>query len=155
MNNTILYLIGPPDLPRRAVADRIAAVTGARIIDADDIYRPLFTLIEHGHGDMPDGIWDQVDAVRGAILTTIETMSPRDWSFVFIHAGFDIPPDVAVYRRVRETARQRDARFVPVRLLGSKSKRPLLTFDEADAFDIDLGAAPPEAVAAAILERAG
>lgn len=155
MNNTILYLIGHPDLPRRAVADAITAKTGAHIVDAEDIYKPIFPLVDYKVADMPDGVWTQVDAVRNAILTTIETMSPKDWSFIFIHAGFDIPPDVGVYHRVRETAKRRNARFVGVRLLGGKSKRPLLKFDEADAFNIDLGTMTPEAAADAIMARLG
>ena len=101
MNNTIFYLIGHPDLPKRDVAREIGRLTGARIIDSQDIYKPIFPLVDHKPADMPDGVWEQIDVVRGAILKTIETMSPKDWNFVFIHAGFDIPPDVGVYRTVR------------------------------------------------------
>lgn len=153
MHNTILYLIGHPDLPRRAVADAISAKTGAHVVDAEDIYKPIFPLVDHKVADMPDGVWTQVDAVRNAILTTIETMSPKDWSFIFIHAGFDIPPDVGVYHRVRETAKRRNARFVGVRLLGGKSKRPLLKFDEADAFDVNVAPQEPTQTADEILGR--
>jgi hypothetical protein len=53
--------------------------------------------------DVPDGAWAQVDAVRTAILTTIETLSPKSWSFVFTHAGLDIPADIGVYRTVLGT----------------------------------------------------
>lgn len=155
MNNTIFYLIGHPDLPRRGVADAVATATRARIIDAEDIYKPIFPLVDHKPADMPDTVWEQIDVIRGAILKTIETVSPKDWNFIFIHAGFDIPPDVGVYRTVCETARRRSARFVPVRLLGGKSKRPLLKFDETNAVDIDMGAMTPQAAAELIVSAAG
>jgi len=156
MNNTVFYLIGHPDVAKRAVADQIAALTGAKVVDTDEIYRPIFSLIaETNPARMPDAVWDKVDAVRGAILATIETLSPKDWDFVFTHAGFDIPPDIGVYHRVRETARKRGAQFQPARLLGGKSKRPLLAFEEAGAVDIDLDTAGAAEVAKRIVAAAG
>ena len=155
MNNTIFYLIGHPDVAKPEVAREIAALTGARIVDSQDIYDPIFNLVPHDHpADMPDAVWAEVDAVRAAVLKTIETMSPRDWNFVFTHAGFDIPADIGVYWTVRETARKRGATFQPVRLLGGKSKRPLLTFDEATALDIDLATTSPAEAAKTIVAAA-
>jgi hypothetical protein len=156
MNNTIFYLIGHPDVAKTEVAREISRLTGARIVDSQDIYNPIFNLVEHEHPtEMPDAVWDQIDAVRAAVLKTIETLSPKDWNFVFTHAGFDIPPDVGVYRTVRETTKRRGAKFQPARLLGGKSKRPLLKFDEADAIDIDLDAVAPADAAKAIVAKAG
>lgn len=155
MNNTIFYLIGHPDVAKAEVAREIAKLTGARIIDSQDIYDPIFNLVEHEHpADMPDAVWDKVDAVRAAMLNTIETLSPKDWNFVFTHAGFDIPADVGVYRTVRETAKRRGARFQPVRLMGGKSKKPLLTFDEPEALNIDMNTVTPGAAARAIVAAA-
>jgi hypothetical protein len=147
MDNTIFYVIGDTAATRLAVAEGIAALTGARIVDSQAVYAPIFNLVEHDHpADMPDAAWAQIDVVRGAILKTIETMSPKVWNFVFTHAGFDIPADVGVYRSVRDLAVRRGAEFQPARLLGGKSKRPLLTFDEAGALDLDIaGMAPADA----------
>jgi hypothetical protein len=156
MNNTIFYLIGEASAGRAAVAREIAARTGARIIDSEAIYAPIFNLVEHrGPAHMPDGVWTQVDAVREAILATIETISPAEWNFVFTHAGLDIPADVGVYRRVRATALRRKARFHPVRFLHGATRHPLLAFDEADARDVDVTARTPTEAAELILEAAG
>jgi hypothetical protein len=155
MKNTTFYLIGHADVGKADVAREIAKLTDARIIDSQDIYDPIFKLVEHEHpGDIPDAVWSQVDAVRAAVLKTIETLSPKDWNFVFTHAGFDIPADVGVYRTVRETAKRRGARFQPVRLLGGKSKRPLLKFDERNALDIDMNTVSPPVAAKAIVAAA-
>jgi hypothetical protein len=156
MNNTIFYLIGDSNAGRLAVAREIAARTGARIIDSQDIYAPIFNLVEHKPpAEMPNGVWAQVDAVREAILVTIETISPAEWSFVFTHAGLDIPADVGVYRRIRATALHRQARFRPVRLLHGATKHALLAFDEADALDLDISATTPAEAAQRIVAVAG
>jgi hypothetical protein len=152
MNNTIFYLIGAAGIGKLTIAREIARLTGARVVDSQDVYNPIFNLIEHKHpADMPEAVWAQVDAVRTAILKTIETMSPTNWSFVFTHAGFDIPPDVGVYHTVRETARRRGARFQPVTLRDGKSTRPLLKFDETAAIEIEMAAMSPTDAAKAIV----
>jgi hypothetical protein len=152
MNNTIFYLIGDSNTGRAAVAREVAARTDARIVDSQDIYAPNFNLVDRSSpAHVPDGVWVQVDAVREAILVTIETMSPAQWSFVFTHAGLNIPADVGVYRRVRTTARHRKARFQPVRLLHGATKHALLAFDEADALDLDISATTPAEAAERIV----
>jgi hypothetical protein len=154
MNNTFIYLIGDSPARRLAVAEAIAAATDARVVDAEALYAPIFNVVDHARPmDLPDSVWAGVDAVRNAVLATIETASPKDWSFVFTHAGYDIPPDVGVYRTVRDTARWRGARFLPATLTSAPSKRALLRFDEPDAINLseaDAGRAAAAIVAAAV-----
>jgi hypothetical protein len=153
MNNTIVYIIGHTPAARLAVAEAVAAATGARIVDSQALYTPIFNVIDHTDPmTLPESVWAAVDAVRNAVLRTIETASPRDWSFAFTHAGLDIPADVGVYRTVRATAAKRGARFLPVTLTGGASKRPLLRFEEEDA--IALPDSDPQAAAAAIVAAA-
>lgn len=155
MNNTFFYLIGRSGVGKRTIAREIARLTGARVIDAADIYEPIFNLIEHASpADLPDAAWAQVDAIREVILRTIETLSPVAWSFVFTHAGFDIPEDVGVYHTVRDTARKRSAKFQPARLIDPELKRPLLTFEEP-AIDIQMSTMSPTDAANAIVAAAG
>ena len=154
MNNTILYLIGNTAAARLAVAQEVAALTGAKVVDSQDIYAPIFGLLESPKpADVPDAAWAEVDAVRAAILKTIETLSPRSWSFVFTHAGIDIPADVGVYRTVRDMAMRRGAQFLPVSLTGAKAQR-LLSFDETDALTLDMTALPPADAAKRIVAAA-
>jgi hypothetical protein len=154
MSNTIFYLIGNTAAARQAVAQEIAALTDARIVDSQDIYGPIFNLLESPKpADVPDAAWAEVDAVRAAILKTIETLSPKAWNFVFTHAGIDIPADVGVYRSVRDVAMRRSSRFLPVTLKGAKAQR-LLRFDEPDAFALDMTDTQPADAAKAIIEAA-
>ena len=153
MNNTFISLIGDSPARRLAVAEAIAAATDARIVNSEALYAPIFNVVDSAHPmDLPDTVWAGVDAVRNAVLATIETASPKDWSFVFTHAGYDIPADVGVYRLVRKTAEARGARFVPVMLASAPSKRALLRFDENDALvvaEADDGRAAARIVAVA------
>jgi hypothetical protein len=154
MNNTIFYLIGATAALRTAIAKQTGALTGARIVDTPDIYAPIFNVIEHDRlADLPDAVWAEIDAVRAAVLRTIETLSPKDWSFVFTHAGFDIPADIGVYRMIRATAKRRGARFVPV-TLGAGSQKRLLAFDEPSQ-TIDVGSQSAEAAARQIAAAVG
>lgn len=155
MNNTILYLIGNTAAARLAVAQEVAALTGAKVVDSQDIYAPIFGLLESQKpSDVPDGAWDQVDAVRAAILKTIEALSPKSWNFVFTHAGIDIPADIGVYRTVRDMAARRGARFLPVTLKAEKPQR-LLRFDEADALTVEVTAVSAQDAAAGIVAAGG
>lgn len=154
MDNTIFYLLGNTAAARLAVAQEVAALTGAKVVDSQDIYAPIFGLLESPKpADVPDAAWAQVDAVRAAILKTIETLSPKTWSFVFTHAGIDIPADVGVYRSVRDMAKRRGSQFLPVTLTGPKAQR-LLRFDEPDALTLDMTALTPADVAKVIFEAA-
>jgi hypothetical protein len=153
MNNTVVYVIGHSPAARLTVAQAIAAATGARIVDSQALYAPIFNVVDHADPmTLPDSVWAGVDAVRNAVLRTMETASPKEWSFVFTHAGLDIPADVGVYRTVRSTAEKRGARFLPVTLTGGASRRPLLQFEEDDALVVS--GEDPQA-AAAIVAAAG
>jgi hypothetical protein len=155
VDNTIFYVIGDTAATRLAVAEAIAAQTGARVVDAQAIYAPIFNVIDHSDpAAMPDAVWAQIDAVRDAVLATIETMSPKPWNFVFTHAGLAIPADVGVYRAVRGMAERRGARFQPAKLIGGGSKRALLTFDEP-AVNVNVADKIPAEMAKAVVAAAG
>lgn len=154
MNNTIFYLIGATAPLRSAIAHAVGNAAGAKVVDTPDIYAPVFNVIEHDNlANLPEAAWAEIDVVRGAVLRSIETLSPKDWSFVFTHAGLDIPADTKVYRTVRATAEKRGARFVPVTLMAGGARK-LLRFDEEDALTVDIAARTPEAVAEEIVAAA-
>jgi hypothetical protein len=154
MDNTIFYVIGASAATRLAVAEEIAALTGAKVVDGQAVSAPIYNVIPHDHpADMPDAAWAEIDAVRDAILTTIETMSPKAWNFVFTHAGADVAADVEVYRGVRDMAARRGGRFQPARLVGA-GKKPLLVFDEENALDVEMAAKAPRQVAEEIVAKA-
>lgn len=154
MNNTIFYLIGTTPSLRLEIAEVIAASMGAKVVDSQAVYAPIFPLLASAKpSDVPDAAWHQIDVVRGAILTTIETLSPRDWSFVFTHAGLDIPADIRVYRTVRDMAARRGSAFAAVTLTGEKPQK-LLRFDEPTALAVDTATASPGDVAARIVAAA-
>jgi len=89
-----------------------------RLVDNHYINIPIFQLIEvDGVRPLPSGTWDRVAEVRDAVVRTIETLSPRDWSFIFTNDLIDRPEERAWVARLAELAEGRDSVFVPVRLL--------------------------------------
>jgi predicted kinase len=117
MKNTVFYLIGPPGVGKYTVGTIIAERTGAKLVDNHYAINPIFALIEQdGRTPLPDPIWQQVGKVRSAVLETIATFSPKDWSFVFTHAASDHPSDAGTCREILSAAERRGARVIVVRL---------------------------------------
>ncbi len=122
--SAVFYLIGLPGVGKYTVAEamkRLAAERGQHLVVVDNHYvnNPIFGLVRvDGQTPLPRAVWARVAEVGEAVLTTVETLSPRGWSFVFTNYLDDgSPEDHRLYRRVRRAAEARGSRFVPVRLL--------------------------------------
>jgi len=114
-----------------------------RLVDNHYVNNPIFGLVENdGVRPLPAGTWDRVGEVREAIVRTVETLSPRDWSFIFTNDLTDSPEERAWADRLAEVAGNRGSRFVPVRLLceveelcrriASAERRVLMKSTDAD-----------------------
>jgi hypothetical protein len=118
LENTFIYLMGVAGAGKLTVAKAIAAKTGARVVDNHLINNPVFSVIrQDGVTPLPRAVWDRAFAIRVAVLETIATLSPAEWSFVFTHEAYGASWDIAVYQLTREAAEARKATFLPVRLL--------------------------------------
>jgi hypothetical protein len=116
--NTFIYLMGVAGAGKLTVAKAIAAKTGARVVDNHLINNPVFSVVrQDGVTPLPRAVWDRVFAIRVAVLETIATLSPPEWSFVFTHEAYGESYDIAVYQLTREAAEVRKAPFLPVRLV--------------------------------------
>jgi cytidylate kinase len=116
--NTFIYLMGVAGAGKLTVAKAIAAKTGARVVDNHLINNPVFSVVrQDGVTPLPRAVWDRVFAIRVAVLETIATLSPPEWSFVFTHEAYGEAYDIAVYQMTREAAEVRKAQFLPVRLV--------------------------------------
>ena len=116
--NTFIYLMGVAGVGKLTVAKAIAAKTGARVVDNHLINNPVFSVVrQDGVTPLPRAVWDRVFAIRVAVLETIATLSPPEWSFVFTHEAYGESYDIAVYQLTREAAEVRKASFLPVRLV--------------------------------------
>jgi hypothetical protein len=89
-----------------------------RLVDNHYVNNPIFGLVENdGVRQLPAGTWDMVGEVRDAIVRTVETLSPRDWSFIFTNDLTDSLMERAWVERLLAVAEGRGSLFVPVRLL--------------------------------------
>ena len=179
-DNVIYYLVGHAGVGKYTIAKEIAALTGAIVVDNHYVNNPIFNLIElYRPEPLPQAVWDQVERIRAAVLETVATLSPRDWSFVFTIA--DEPGELAFYDDIVGVARCRDSRFVPVHLCceteelcrrivlpgrrerlkdvsaenARRSNRvPAFIPDHANAFTLDVTSLAPGAAAEAIVAKA-
>ena len=89
-----------------------------RLVDNHYINNPIFGLLDvDGRHPVPVGAWDRVGEVRDAVVSTIETLSPTDWSFIFTNDLIELPEERAWVDRLAALAHSRDSLFLPVRLL--------------------------------------
>ena len=91
----------------------------AKVVDNHWINNPIFGLVDNDRvTPFPVAIWDQIDKVRDAVLTTIATISRPETSFILTHAGYDDQPeDRKIYDAIAAAAARRNAGFVPVVLI--------------------------------------
>jgi hypothetical protein len=119
VTNLFIYLVGFAGTGKLTIAQALARLVGAKVIDNHWINNPIFGLIDpDGMTPLPDTVWTQVTKVREAVLETIATLAKPDVNFVFTHEGVEgDSTDRAIFESIRSTAARRGARFVPVRLL--------------------------------------
>src|SRR5215470_13692660 len=116
LHNVLVYLVGFPGSGKLTVARALAGPLNAKVVDNHWINNPIFGLVDNDRvSSFPVAIWDQIDKVRDAVLTTIATISRPETSFILTHAGYDDQPDDRdIYDAIAATAARRSAVFVPV-----------------------------------------
>lgn len=88
-----------------------------RVVDNHWINNPIFGLVAaDGVTPLPAAVWERVGEVAGAVVGTVEELTPRHWHVIFT-AYLDGESDTGYLPRLERAAKTRGAVFVPVRLL--------------------------------------
>jgi hypothetical protein len=115
----VICLVGFPGVGKLTIAQKLARLTGAQVVDNHWINDPILRLVAHDNvTPVPEAVWPLVARVRGAVLEAIATLAPHTQNFIFTYAGADEDAaDREALEEYREVASRLGARFVPVRLL--------------------------------------
>lgn len=181
----VIYLIGIPAVGKYTIAKHLGRLTGARVVDNQSINLPVFNVLGFDGTDafpLPERAWEHIATIRGAVLDTITELCGTSDSFVFTNVleKGDAQAE-ALFERIRALARDRGARFFPVRLtcdaaaLRARKDSPdrrarlkdidvtnieryvetfeLLPVEHPDAFTLDTTEGSPEEAALSILEH--
>ncbi|MDO9431016.1 MAG: AAA family ATPase [Phenylobacterium sp.] len=119
MDNTFVYLMGPPGVGKYTVGKLLAERMPARLIDNHYWNNPIFEIVEpDGKTPLPAEVWDRTHAVRTAVLETIATLAPPKRNFIFTHAvsNENHPMDRLIAGQILSTADRRGANTLLVRL---------------------------------------
>lgn len=120
MENTFVYLVGPPGVGKYTVGRLLAEMMPARLVDNHYWNNPIFEIVEaDGRTPLPRSVWDRANAVRVAVLETIATLAPPARNFIFTHAitrDGGRPIDHMVAGQILNTAERRHAKVLLVRL---------------------------------------
>lgn len=121
---TIYLLIGYPGTGKYTVGASLVEQIGtaggnAVLVDNHYVNNPIFRLIgADGKSPLPDEVWERVAEVRNAVLSTVERLSPKDWSFVFtVWIAQGEEESEGYVARLKALAESRDSRFAVVRLV--------------------------------------
>ena len=119
MQNTIIYLLGLPGTGKYTIGKEIAARTGARLVDNHLINNPIFSLVRvDGKTKLPAKTWDYTHKILDVVLEAIIDLASQEQSFVF--TNFLMENDAVctgIFEQISGVASQREACFIPVRLL--------------------------------------
>ena len=97
----------------RLLAERL----GCRLLDNHYWLNVIFSLVEQdGITPLPKAIWPLVGRVRDAVLETVSTISPPQWSFIFTHSALNDPDELAIFEDIKRVSQRRGSRMVVVRL---------------------------------------
>lgn len=138
--NCILYLIGFPGTGKYTIGKQISEQHSSfRLVDNHLINNPIFSLLERGTKTIPEQAWEYIDTIYDAVIDTIKTLSPTDYSFIFTNVlSNEDPEDQIFYDRLSDLAHKRKAHFIPVRLhctIGEAKKR-LIAPERAERFKL-------------------
>jgi hypothetical protein len=115
-----VYLLGYPGVGKYTIAQELARLGPSShhhvVVDNHYANNVIFPLVgADGVKPLRPEVWARIAEVREAVLETIETLSPPEWSFIFTHVLLaDEPADLELYERIREVAARRQSHFVPV-----------------------------------------
>jgi hypothetical protein len=138
MNGVILYLIGFAGCGKLTIARAIQARYDCILVDNHRINNVIFALLDlDGKTRLPEKVWDNVLLVRSAVLDTIRYLAKPGRNFIFTNELLEGQErDRKAFFAIAELARDRNALFLPVRLMISPDElsRRVVSLDRAEHF---------------------
>lgn len=116
----VYFLLGYPGVGKHTIGTAMVARHAdqpSRLVLVDNHYvnNPIFGLLDvDGTKPIPAEAWGHARSVRDAVLATIRSLSPADWSFIFTNYLADQASEADAFREISELADTRASVFLPV-----------------------------------------
>ena len=118
VNNTVIYLVGPPGVGKMTIGRILANALDARLVHNHLWLNPVFSLIEpDGKTTLPREVWPLVAQIRHAVFETATTLVPASQNLVFTHAAVtENELNETIAQDIIRVARKREARLLVAQL---------------------------------------
>lgn len=119
MNGVIIYLFGFAGCGKLTIARAIQSQLDCILVDNHRINNVIFSLIDpDGKSRLPSRVWKNVAMVRAAVFDTIRHLAKPGRNFIFTNELLQGDEGARkVFVDIAELAKERQALFLPVRLL--------------------------------------
>lgn len=117
----VVYLMGLAGTGKYTIAKKISS-QGYKLVDNHLINNPIFSLLgKDGARNASDAATDKIDQIRTIVLNFVK--EDKHHSYVLTNQLLENPFHRRIYNEVMNTATQKGAIFVPVKLLISSDER--------------------------------
>lgn len=152
MTAVTVYLIGPQDLGKHAIAQALGR-HHYKVIDNHLIDTPILSLVTRNSGDpIPEEAWHAIRQIRQA---TLEFMAQDTRShYVLTNALHHTGSDRHLYTEVKKAAEIRQSIFMPIQLTRAHTQDPIeaLPITHPNLRTLDITALTPTEAANTLLE---
>jgi len=118
IENTLIYLTGYPASGKLTIAKELCKRIRAYLVDNHTINNPILQLVRTtGSEKLDPRVWKSTSQIRDVVLDAMVEMADPKASFVMTNVLVDDKGDWKLFEKIRSTAEQRGALFVPVKLI--------------------------------------
>ncbi len=122
IKNTLIYLTGYPASGKLTIAKKICEITDAFLVDNHTINNPIFQLVRKtGKEKLNSNVWEKTKEIRNIVLSAMVEVGNSKSNYVMTNVLVNTDDDKELFNQIKHTAKQRNALFVPIKIICSQA----------------------------------
>jgi len=121
MENVIIYLLGYPGVGKLTIANKISTcVKNTHVVDNHKINNLIFPFVDLSKDLNDHPLWPYIGKIRDVVFRFIVNEADAKHNFIFTAFLLEEEKHKVAYNKMLNLAEQRQAKFIPVKLLCDK-----------------------------------